>query len=268
MSVPERAPTVRLNDGVAMPVLGFGTWQVTEEDAFHAALEVGYRSIDTAAIYRNEAGVGRALRASGIPRDELFVTTKVWNSDQGYEATLRALDKSLGKLGLDFVDLYLIHWPVPASDRYVDTWRAFEALRRDGKVRSIGVSNFLPRHLERLLHDTDVVPSVNQIELHPRYARRELESLHRKHGIVTEAWSPIAQGGDLLAAPEVTAVARRVGKTPAQVVIPRSKNRARIAENFALFDFALSAEDVAELSAMDLGGERGRIGPDPETFEG
>ena len=194
-------PTIPLNDGAAIPQLGFGTWQVSDEAAFDAALEVGYRSIDTAAIYKNEEGVGRAIRraiASGVPREDLFVTTKLWNTSHAYDKTMAALDKSLTRLGLDYVDLYLIHWPVPAQDLYVEAWRALEKLQRDGKARSIGVSNFLPHHLERLLRETDVVPAVNQIELHPQYGRGDLKKLHARHGIVTEAWSPIAQGGDLL----------------------------------------------------------------------
>lgn len=273
-------PTIPLNDGASIPQLGFGTWQVTDEAAFDAALEVGYRSIDTAAIYKNEEGVGRAVHraiASGVPREDLFVTTKLWNTSHAYDKALAALDKSLVRLGLDYVDLYLIHWPVPAQDLYVEAWRALEKLQRDGKARSIGVSNFLPHHLDRLLRSTDVVPAVNQIELHPRFGRGDLKTLHARHGIVTEAWSPIAQGGDVLQAAPVVAAARRLGKTPAQVVlrwhlqcghvaIPRSSRRERIAENFAIFDFELTSDEMAAITALDEPSDDGRIGPDPETF--
>ncbi len=273
-------PTIGLNDGASIPQLGFGTWQVSDEAAFDAALEVGYRSIDTAAIYKNEEGVGRAIGraiAFGVPREELFVTTKLWNTSHAYDKTMAALDKSLTRLGLDYVDLYLIHWPVPAQDLYVEAWRGLEKLQRDGKARSIGVSNFLPHHLERLLRETDVVPAVNQIELHPQYGRGDLKKLHARHGIVTEAWSPIAQGGDVLRAGPVVDAARRLDRTPAQVVlrwhlqcghvaIPRSQRRERIAENFAILDFELAADELAAITALDAPSEEGRIGPDPETF--
>ncbi|MGW2484638.1 aldo/keto reductase, partial [Streptomyces sp. NPDC001571] len=194
-----KVPSITLNNGVEMPQLGFGVWQVPDDEAAKAvatAIESGYRSIDTAAIYENERGTGKAVAASGVAREELFITTKLWNSEQGYDSTLRAFDASLDKLGLDYVDLYLIHWPVPAKDAYVDTYKAFEKILKDGRARSIGVSNFQPEHLERLLGETSVVPAVNQIELHPQLAQTESRALHAKHSIATEAWSPLGQGPD------------------------------------------------------------------------
>lgn len=272
-------PATALANGVTIPQLGFGLFQVPEAATTAAvghALEAGYRSFDTATLYRNERALGAALAASGIPRDELFVTTKLWNSDHGYDAALRAFDASLARLGLDRVDLYLIHWPVPALDRYVETWTALAQLLADGRARAIGVSNFEVSHLERLLAETGVVPAVNQIELHPRLAQRELRAFHARHGIVTEAWSPLARGGlgGLLEDPAVLSVARRHGRTAAQVilrwhlqlgnvVLPRSVTPARIRENLALFDFALDADDLAAFEALDTGH---RIGPDPGTF--
>ncbi|MFB7032677.1 aldo/keto reductase, partial [Streptomyces sp. NPDC056295] len=273
MSFPH-VPSVVLNDGTGIPQLGFGVFQVPDDETTAAvahALEAGYRSVDTAAIYGNEAGVGRALAASGIARDELYVTTKLWNADQGYDATLRAFDDSLARLGLDHVDLYLIHWPAPARDLYVDTWRAIGTLVADGRVRTAGVSNFKPAHLERLLDSSDLVPAVNQIELHPGLQQRELRELHAVHGIATEAWSPLAQGA-VLADPVVTGIAARHGKSPAQVVlrwhlqfgnvvIPKSVTPARIRENLDVFDFALSAEEMTAMAGLDRGL---RTGPDPD----
>ncbi|WP_394436427.1 aldo/keto reductase [Streptomyces sp. SGAir0957] len=269
-------PTVTLNNGVTMPRLGFGVFQVPDEEttaAVASALAAGYRSIDTAAIYGNERGVGRALADSGIARDELFVTTKLWNADQGHDATLAAFDASLDKLGLDHVDLYLIHWPTPARDLYADTWRALEKLYADGRARAIGVSNFQPAHLERLLAEGSVVPAVNQIELHPGLQQRELRHFHAKHGIVTEAWSPLAQGA-VLKDEAVTTIAARHGRSPAQVVlrwhlqignvvIPKSVTETRIRENLDVFDFELSADELAALAATDRGL---RTGPDPDTL--
>lgn len=273
-----KVPSITLNNGVAMPQLGFGVWQVPDDEATQAvatALEAGYRSIDTAAVYENEKGTGRAIAASGVPREELFVTTKLWNSDQGYDATLRAFDASLDKLGLDHVDLYLIHWPMPAADTYVDTYRAFEKILADGRARAIGVSNFLPEHLERLIGETSVVPAVNQIELHPQLQQAESRETHVKHGIATEAWSPLGQGKGLLDVPTVVAVARKHGRTPAQVVlrwhlqtgnvvIPKSVTPSRIAENIDVFGFELDADDLAAFAALDEGK---RLGPDPARFE-
>ncbi|MFF8411320.1 aldo/keto reductase [Streptomyces omiyaensis] len=260
-----------------MPQLGFGVWQVPDDEAVKAvatALEAGYRSIDTAAVYANERGTGQALAASGIPREELFVTTKLWNSDQGHDAALHAFDTSLDRLGLDYVDLYLIHWPLPAKDTYVDTYRALEKILSEGRAKAIGVSNFLPEHLERLVAETSVVPAVNQIELHPQLAQAEARALHARLGVATEAWSPLGQGRGLLDVPALVAVARKHDRTPAQVVlrwhlqlgnvvIPKSVTPSRIRENIEVFDFELDAEDVAALAALDEGR---RLGPDPAEF--
>lgn len=270
------SPFLTLRDGIRMPQLGLGVWQVPNAQAAQVvgeALRVGYRAVDTAAVYGNEEGVGQAIRESGLPREEVFVTTKVWNTDQGYDATLRAMETSLTRLGLDYVDLYLIHWPVPAQDRFLETWRALERLRADGKARSIGVSNFKIPHLERLLDASEVVPSVNQIELHPYLQQRELREFHAKHGIATESWSPLAKG-QILGDPVVGAIAAKHGKSPAQVVIrwhldsgliviPKSATPSRLPENLAAMDFALDAEDMARLAALDQGR---RVGPDPDTF--
>ncbi|MFJ2031866.1 aldo/keto reductase [Streptosporangium sp. NPDC087985] len=269
---------ITLNNGVSMPRLGFGVFQVPEEETARTvttALEAGYRSIDTAAAYGNEQGVGQALAASGLPREELFVTTKVWNSDQGYDPTLAAFDTSLAKLGLDQLDLYLIHWPTPAMNLYGETWKAMEKLLADGRVRAIGVSNFQPAHLMRLIEAGGVVPAVNQIELHPALQQAELRDFHARHGIVTEAWSPLAQGG-VLRDPVITEIAGRHGRSPAQVVlrwhiqlgnvvIPKSVTPARIKENIDVFDFVLTDEDMEAIARLDRGA---RTGPDPDTFNG
>jgi 2,5-diketo-D-gluconate reductase A len=270
-------PNVTLNNGVTMPQLGYGVFQVPDEETAEAvseALRAGYRSIDTAKIYGNERGVAQAVRESGIPREELFVTTKVWNDDQGYDEALRAFDTSLDKLGLDYLDLYLIHWPAPSAGRYVDTWRALEKVLADGRVRAIGVSNFQPAHLRRLFEETGTVPAVNQIELHPYLQQAELRALHAERGIATEAWSPLAKGGELLADPVVTELAERHGRTPAQVVlrwhlqlgnvvIPKSVTPARIRENLDVFGFELGAQDLAALGTLERGH---RTGPDPDRF--
>ncbi|MFJ3733420.1 aldo/keto reductase [[Kitasatospora] papulosa] len=269
-------PTVTLNNGVTIPQLGFGVFQVPDDEttaAVTAALEAGYRSIDTAAVYGNETGVGRALAESGLGREELFVTTKLWNADQGYDATLTAFDASLAKLGLDHVDLYLIHWPTPARDLYTDTWRALEKLLAEGRIRAAGVSNFQPAHLRRLREESSLVPAVNQIELHPGLQQRELRSLHAGSGIATEAWSPLAQGA-LLDDEVLTSLAGRHGKSPAQVVlrwhlqlgnvvIPKSVTPARIRQNIGVFDFELSADDMEAIAGLDRGM---RTGPDPDTL--
>ncbi len=269
-------PTVTLNNGIEMPQLGFGVFQVPDEEttaAVATALEAGYRSIDTAAIYGNERGVGRALAASGLPREELFVTTKLWNADQGHDATLRAFDASLDKLGLEYVDLYLIHWPTPARDLYADSWRAIGKLAAEGRIRAAGVSNFQPAHLTRLIEAGGPVPAVNQVELHPGLQQAELRAFHAAHGIATEAWSPLAQGA-VLDDPAITAIAARTGKSPAQVVlrwhlqlgnavIPKSVTPARIRQNLDVFDFALTADDLAAIAATDRGL---RTGPDPDAF--
>nr|WBO82590.1 aldo/keto reductase [Streptomyces sp. SBE_14.2] len=261
-----------------MPQLGFGVWQVPDDEAERAvgtALESGYRSIDTAAIYGNEEGTGKAIAASGIPREDIFVTTKLWNADQGYDSTLRAFDTSLAKLGLEYVDLYLIHWPLPARDKYVDSYKAFEKLLSDGRVKAIGVSNFLPEYLERLIGETSVVPAVNQIELHPHLQQHAAREFHARHGIATEAWSPLGQGKGLLEVPAIVAIAQKHNRTPAQivlrwhlqtgnVVIPKSVTPSRIRENIDVFDFSLDAEDLAAISALN---EDRRIGPNPATFD-
>ena len=269
-------PTVLLNNGVEIPQIGFGVFLVPAEEtrsAVTSALDAGYRHIDTARIYGNEEAVATAIAESGIPRDELFVTTKCWNSDQGYDSALAAFDASAQRLGLDVVDLYLIHWPVPAKDRYADTWRAFEKLYADGRVRSIGVSNFHPPHLQRLFDETGVVPAINQVELHPWLQQEELRRFHAGHGIVTEAWSPISRG-EKLGDPLVGRIAGKHGVTPAQVilrwhldlgnvVIPKSVNRDRMAENLDLFGFELDSEDRAAITTLDSGL---RVGPDPDTY--
>jgi diketogulonate reductase-like aldo/keto reductase len=270
-------PTVELNNGVEIPQLGFGVFQVPDDEttaAVSAALEAGYRSIDTAAIYGNEAGVGRALAASGLPREDLFVTTKLWNADQGYDATLRAFDASLAKLGLDHADLYLIHWPAPANDLYLDSWRAIESLAADGRIRAAGVSNFQPAHLQRLLDNSALVPAVNQVELHPGLQQAELRAFHAEHGIATEAWSPLAQGA-VLSDPAITAITERTGKSPAQVVlrwhlqlgnivIPKSVTPARIRQNLDVFDFQLTDVDMAAMAATD---RDLRTGPHPDQLD-
>lgn len=272
-----KVPPIILNNGVEMPQLGFGVWQVPDDEAESAvatALEAGYRSIDTAAVYGNEEGTGKAIAASGIARDELFVTTKLWNTDQGYDSTLRAFDASLEKLGLDYVDLYLIHWPLPSEGLAVDTYKAFEKIRADGRAKSIGVSNFLPEHLEQLLAETSVVPAVNQIELHPHLQQRAAREFHAEQGIATEAWSPLGQGKGLLEVPAIVAIARKHGRTPAQavlrwhiqlgnVVIPKSVTPSRIKENIDVFGFELDPEDMAAISALN---EDRRLGPDPAAF--
>jgi 2,5-diketo-D-gluconate reductase A len=272
-----RVPTIELNNGVTIPQLGFGVFLVPPGEtrtAVAAALEAGYRHIDTAKAYDNEGEVGEAIAQSGIPRDELFVTTKLWNADQGRDATLKAIDGSLERLGLDHVDLYLIHWPVPSTDRYVETWKAFEEIAADGRARAIGVSNFQPAHLDRLAAETGTVPAVNQVELHPHLAQPALREYHAAHGIVTEAWSPLARGGDVLTDPTVGRIAAAHGRTPAQVVlrwhlqlgtvvIPKSVTPSRIAENIAVLDFELTPAELEQISALDTGT---RIGPDPDVF--
>lgn len=270
-------PSISLNDGRAMPQLGLGVWQApadTTAEVVRTAIAAGYRAIDTAAVYRNEKGVGEGLRACGLARDEVFITTKLWNDSQGSDAALKAFDASLGRLGLDCVDLYLIHWPAPQQDRYVEAWRALVRLREDGRARSIGVSNFSIAHLERIIGETGVSPAVNQIELHPRWQQAELRAAHQRLGIATTSWSPLGQG-QLLSDPVVGRIAAKHGKSPAQaiirwhldlglIVIPKSVTPARIAQNFDVFDFKLDAEDLAAMAALD--DPKGRIGPDPATF--
>ncbi|KRV51228.1 oxidoreductase [Wenjunlia vitaminophila] len=270
-------PHIDLNNGVRMPQLGFGVWRIPQDrttEAVRAALDAGYRSVDTAAVYENEEGTGRALVGSGLPREELFVTTKVWNSEQGFDATLRAFDASLERLGLEYVDLYLIHWPAPAKDLYVETWTALERIHAEGRAKAIGVSNFQVPHLRRLIGETSVVPAVNQVELHPWLQQRELREFHAEHGIATEAWGPLGRGGDLLREPTLVRIAERHGRSVAQVMlrwhlqlgniaIPKSVTPSRIRENIDVFDFTLDDEDLAAVAELDSGQ---RLGPDPDTM--
>ncbi|RBM23613.1 oxidoreductase [Prauserella sp. PE36] len=268
---------VELNNGVRIPQLGYGVYRIPDGDvagAVHRAFEAGYRSIDTATLYGNERGVGQAVRESGLPREDVFVTTKLWNTEHGHDEALRAFEGSLRQLGLDYVDLYLIHWPVPSRDRYVDTWRALEKIASDGRARAIGVSNFQVPHLRRLIDETGVVPAVNQIELHPWLQQPKLRAFHEEHGIATEAWSPIARGGERLSGSEViSTVARKHGKTPAQVVlrwhielghiaIPKSVTPERIKQNIDVFDFEFDEQDVAGFATLEAGE---RLGPHPDT---
>ena len=279
MSTPsETVPLVPLVEGVDIPQLGFGVFQVPPEDTVDVvgqALSTGYRHIDTAAAYQNEAEVGEAVRASGLDRSEVFITTKCANSDHGYDEATRALHASLERLGMDQVDLYLIHWPVPARNRYVETWRAFIDAEEQGLTRSIGVSNFEPAHLERLIDETGVTPAINQVELHPRLQQRALRRVHDELRVVTEAWSPLAQG-EVLDDPVIMQIAERHGRTPGQVVIrwhlqlrnvviPKSATQERIVQNFEVFDFELSDEEMSAFDALDAGE---RTGPDPDTFGG
>lgn len=269
-------PSLGFHDGHHIPQIGLGVWQTPNDvavTAVGAALAAGYRHIDTAAAYENEEGVGEGMRASGLNRSDIFLTTKLWNDRQGYDSTLEAFDASLKRLGTDYVDLYLIHWPAPQQDRYVDTWKAFVRLQKEGRARSIGVSNFNPEHIERLIGETGVTPVINQIELHPDFPRKDLRAFHEKHGILTQSWSPLGQG-TLLADPDVAKIAEKHGRTPAQVlirwhidnglvVIPKSVTPARIEENFRVFDFRLDEADMAAFAGLEAGG--GRIGPDPLT---
>jgi 2,5-diketo-D-gluconate reductase A len=269
------SPSLVLNDGHRIPQLGLGVYKVADADAarvVETAIGSGYRHIDTATLYNNERGVGDGVRASGVPREDIFVTTKVWDSDHGYDRTMRAFDSSLELLRFDYVDLYLIHWPVPSKDLFVDTWRALEAIRADGRALSIGVSNFAPHHIDRVLAETEVVPAVNQVELHPWLPQRAVRDYDRANGILTEAWSPLARGrviGDRV----LESIAARHGKTTAQVVlrwhiqlgnvvIPKSVSPARIAENIDVFDFELEAEDLSAIASLESGT---RTGMDPDA---
>ncbi|MBV7485841.1 aldo/keto reductase [Bordetella sp. BOR01] len=273
-----KVPVLKLNDGNSIPQLGLGVWQVANNEAARCvkeALAAGYRLVDTAAIYGNEAGVGEGLRASGVGRKDLFVTTKLWNDKHGYDQAQQAMDDSLSKLGLAYVDLYLIHWPVAGSDKYLDAWRALVAMKEDGRARSIGVSNFPQAQLQRLIDETGVTPAVNQVELHPGFAQRPLRAFHAEQGIATEAWSPLGQG-TVMQDKTLTGLAEKYGKSAAQVtlrwhlqngliVIPKSATPARIRANIDVLDFELSAEDM---TAIDDLPEGARLGPDPERFSG
>jgi 2,5-diketo-D-gluconate reductase A len=273
----DQVPRIPLRGDTEIPQLGFGVFQVPPEDTADVvtrAFETGYRHIDTAAAYQNEAEVGQAFRASGLDREDVFITTKCFNSDHGYEEAQHAFGQSLERLGLDYVDLYLIHWPVPSRDRYVETWRAFIDLQSRGLVRAIGVSNFQPDHLRRIVDETGVTPAVNQVELHPRLQQPGLRREHADRGIVTEAWSPLAQGA-VLDDPAITAIADAHGKPPGQVVIrwhlqlgnvviPKSVTPERIEQNFDVFDFHLTDAEMSAIEALDAGE---RTGPDPDTFD-
>jgi len=272
MTPPDHA----LNDGRTIPQLGLGVWQVPDEEAaanVRTAIAAGYRSIDTAAVYHNERGVGEGVRSSGIPREQLFITTKLWNPRQGYDETLRAFDRSLERLQLQYVDLYLIHWPLPTIGKYVDTWKALIRLRDEGRAKSIGVSNFQPAHIDRLIAETGVTPVLNQVELHPLFPQRAVREHARTHRIAVESWSPLGQGR-LIDNPVLRAIAARHRKSVPQVilrwhlqsdlvVIPKSVTPARLRENFAVFAFELTQSDMQQIAGLETGE---RIGPDPDTY--
>ncbi len=275
-NAPLEQALVRLSDGHMMPQLGYGTWQVTDGTAglVADAIKAGYRSIDTAAAYKNETQVGEGIAQSGIARDQLFVTTKLWNDDQGYDSAFEACAASLDKLGLDHVDLYLMHWPVPKRDLYVESWKAMIALQEQGKVRSIGVSNFLPEHLDRIVAETGVKPVVNQIELHPRFQQRDVHDYHARHGIQIEAWSPLGRG-KILDHPTIEGIAKKHDRSPVQIVlrwhldqglvtIPKASDRGHMVDNLSIGGFSLDEEDMAAIAKMDAAD--GRTGPDPKTF--
>lgn len=269
-------PQIRFHDGHSIPQVGLGVWQTPNDVAVvavEAALAAGYRHIDTAAAYRNEDGVGRGIKNSGVDRRDIYITTKLWNEDQGFDSTLRAFDRSLKELGTDYIDLYLIHWPSPHRNLYLESWKAFLRIKEEGRARSIGVSNFNAEHLERIIGETGVVPVINQVELHPDFQQKALRAAHEKHDIRTESWSPLGQG-HLLTHPAIDEIAKRTGRTPAQViirwhmqnglvVIPKSVTPSRIAENFQVFDFALDDADLKALDALDA--DANRIGPNPAT---
>ena len=276
MNTPEQlVPQLRLSDGNLIPQVGYGVYKISDDDAqelVDTALQAGYRHIDTATLYENERAVGRAVRESGLDRADVFVTTKVWNDDQGYDQTLRAFEASARRLDLGYVDLYLIHWPVPSKDLYVETWRALIHLQEQGAVRSIGVSNFNPTHLDRLIKDTGHTPVINQVELHPYLSQNQVRAANAQRGILTQAWSPLGRGNGVLAEPAVLAIAQQLGRSPAQVVlrwhlergtviIPKSAHPQRIADNIALFDFDLTDAQSATLEALN---SNSRTGADPD----
>jgi 2,5-diketo-D-gluconate reductase A len=268
---------LKFNDGIAFPLLGLGVMQIPDDDVparIREAAAIGYRAFDTAPVYGNEPGTGRGIRECGLPRDQVSVTTKLWNAYHAYDDALRACDASLERLGLDYIDVYLIHWPVPAQSKYVEAWKALVRLREEGKVRSIGVSNFLGQHLTEIIDATGVVPVMNQVECHPSWQRRDLRAVHDRLGIVTEAWSPLGRGGTLTD-PKVTAIADRLGVSTARlvlawlmrqnvVVVPKASSLPHLEDNFAALDLALDAESMAALDALDAAD--GSMGPDPLTF--
>lgn len=270
---------ITFNDGNSIPQLGYGVWQIEDNgaaDAVGTALEAGYRHIDTASIYGNEVGVGRGIAASSVPREDIFLTTKLWNSDQGFEKAIAALDASLERLGTDYVDLYLIHWAMPQQGTYLESWRALIELKKQGKVRSIGVSNFPQAQLREIIADTSVTPAIHQIELHPYFSQEDMRAVHSEFGIATEAWSPLGQGGEILKDPVIVEIAGKHGISPAQAVlawhlakgivaIPKSVTPARIAENFAAANVTLDAADIAAIDGLTRAD--GRIGPDPQNPE-
>lgn len=270
-------PMMTLNDGRTMPQLGTGIWQIEDAktpEVVAEALRVGYRLIDGAAAYKNEAGMGRGIRDSDVARDQIFVTSKLWNDAQGHDAALRAFDATMERSGLDYLDLYLIHWPLPAMDAYVDSWKALIRLRDEGRVRSIGVANFHEPHLRRLIDETGVAPALNQIELHPSLTQKRMRAVNKQLGIVTQSWTPLGRG-DSFDAPATRDAAARTGRTVAQVilrwhiqhglsVIPKSEKPERLAENFDVLDFTLTPEEMSAIDALDRGN---RTGPDPDTFD-
>nr|WP_108721390.1 aldo/keto reductase [Anaerobacillus isosaccharinicus]MBA5586152.1 aldo/keto reductase [Anaerobacillus isosaccharinicus]QOY35582.1 aldo/keto reductase [Anaerobacillus isosaccharinicus] len=277
MSLKNLQSTVTLHNGVEMPWFGLGVFKVKEGDeavsSVRSAIEQGYRSIDTAAIYGNEEGVGQAIKESGVPREELFITTKVWNANQGFETTVAAFEESMKKLGLHYLDLYLIHWPVPAKGKYKETWKALEYLYKAGKIRAIGVSNFQVSHLEDLMADCEVVPMVNQVEYHPRLTQKELHEFCKNNKIQLEAWSPLMQG-ELLEEPTLAEIGKKYGKSVAQVIlrwdlqnevvtIPKSVKPERMKENADIFDFELTTEEMALINSLN---EDRRVGPNPDEF--
>ena len=276
------APVLTFHDSNTIPQLGYGVWQVEDdvaEKVVTQAFEAGFRHIDTAKIYGNEAGVGRAVERSGLSREDIFITTKLWNAEQGYDSTLKAFESSMERLGLETLDLYLIHWQQPKQDKYVDTWKALIELQKRGRVRSIGVSNFTQEGLQRLIDETGVTPVINQIELHPFFNQAELRAFGASRGILTQAWSPLGQGGELLDHPVISEIAEKHQASPAQVVIawhlalgnvviPKSVTESRIQENYAALDVALSDADIKAINALDrTAGGQGRIGPDPEVSD-
>jgi len=272
-------PRLKLNDGKTIPQLGFGVWQVPPEvthSVVQEAIKTGYISIDTAEGYQNERGVGEAVRASGVPRDQLFITSKLRNGGHAYDDALRSFDRTMQELKMEVLDLFLIHWPVPKQNKYVEAWKALVKLQKDGRIRSIGVSNFNPDHLERIIGETGVTPVVNQIELHPSFQQRANREFHKQHDIKIESWSPLGQGQEINN-PVIAEIAKKHGKTPAQtiirwhldeglIVIPKSVTPHRIHENFGVLDFKLDQDDLAKIAALD-NPRGGRMGADPATAD-